>query len=45
MRIGLIIGAFFFSLTVAAECYLNGEPYPEGAVVSGLTCQADGSWQ
>lgn len=29
----------------SADCYLDGVSYPTGTVVSGLTCQNDGSWR
>lgn len=28
-----------------AACLYNGNPYPTGTVIGGLTCQADGSWR
>ena len=33
------------SSSVFADCYLDGVLYPTGTVVSGLTCQTDGSWR
>jgi hypothetical protein len=35
---------FFFSAIVYADCVYNGVSYPEGTMINGLTCQADGNW-
>ena len=32
------------SAVVFADCTYNGNLYPTGTVVGGLTCQEDGSW-
>ncbi len=39
------LSIMFFSSSTLADCYLDGKPYPTGTVVSGLTCQVDGSWR
>jgi len=33
------------SFAASADCIYNGNLYPTGAVIGGLTCQADGSWR
>ena len=41
----VILVLMVISTTAQAGCYLDGVLYPTGTVVSGLTCQADGSWR
>jgi len=43
-KIAVIICLSFASVTVSADCLYNGYLYPTGAVIGGLTCQADGTW-
>ena len=31
--------------SLADACWYNGFNYPEGTVVAGLVCNADGSWK
>jgi len=45
MKKWLFIMLIFTSFTVNANCYYNGNLYPPGTVIGGLTCQADGSWR
>ena len=44
-KIYLAMILMVLSSSVFADCYLDGVLYPTGTVVSGLTCQADGSWR
>ena len=40
-----VVLLFISSVSVAvADCKYNGNLYPTGTVIGGLTCQADGSW-
>jgi len=41
----LAVILMLLSVSAFAECYLDGVLYPAGTVISGLTCQADGSWR
>lgn len=41
----IILIVLIFSITSAnAGCWYSGKEYPEGSVVNGYTCKADGTW-
>ncbi len=44
-KILAILALSLISCSVYADCYLNGVAYPTGTVISGLTCQPDGTWK
>jgi hypothetical protein len=45
MKIYIFFLLMVVSFTVSADCLYNGNLYPTGAIVGGLTCQVDGTWR
>ncbi len=44
MKVLIVVGLMFISMTVSAGCRLDGVEYPVGAVVDGYECGSDGQW-
>lgn len=40
----IFVVLLFISSVAVADCKYNGNLYPTGTVIGGLTCQADGTW-
>jgi hypothetical protein len=44
-KLSMVLLVFMFSISSAyAGCWYAGKEYPEGAIVNGYTCTANGSW-
>ena len=41
----IVFVLLIFSQSVYADCTFSGEEYPEGTVINGYVCGADGKWR
>lgn len=44
MKKMIILVLLTLSQTAYADCKFSGEEYPEGTVINGYVCGADGKW-